>query len=85
MTRTKSGRHPDDHTIAFDLLGQIDLVARGVLSQDLQVRDGVAFLDEGRRGPVEEGRLGSCGGNTRGEAAGSEHDFRNEVDKSNKE
>lgn len=71
--RTKSSRGPDNDALSFDLLGKIDLVARGVLSQDLEVRDRVAFLDEGRRGVVEEGSLGPGGRNAGCETAGSEH------------
>lgn len=73
QSRTESSRDTDDDTLALDLLGQVDLVAGRVLHQDIQVGDGVALLDEGRRGVMEERGLGPDAGELSSETASGEH------------
>lgn len=52
-------RNPDDiSVIILELLREIDLVARGVFVEDLEVGDFVADLDEGARGGMEGSREG---------------------------
>ena len=71
---TECGGCANDDTLALDLLGKVNLVARRVLNQDVEIRDGVSFLDEGRSGVVEEGPLGQGAREGGSEAASSEHD-----------
>ena len=73
-TRTKSSRSANDNTLVLDLLGQIDLVTGGVFHEDVDVGKGVALLDEGRSGVVEEGALGEGAREGGSETAGGEHD-----------
>lgn len=70
---TESSGDANNNTLALELLGEVDLVAGGVLNKDVQVRDSIALLDEGRRGLVEEGGLGPDAGNVDSEAASGEH------------
>lgn len=72
-SRTEGSWGTDDHGLVLDLLGQIDLVAGGVLDQDVQVGNGIALLHERGRGAVEEGSLRANAGKVGGEAAGGEH------------
>ena len=72
--RTKSSRSANDNTLVLDLLGQIDLVTGGVFHEDVDVGKGVALLDEGRSGVVEEGALGEGAREGGSETAGGEHD-----------
>lgn len=64
----------DNNTLALELLGEVDLVAWGVLDEDIEVGDSVALLHEGGTGAVEEGALGGGAGNRGGQTAGGEHD-----------
>lgn len=46
-TRTESSRNTDDQPLARrELFGEIDLVARGVFCQNVEIWDLVAHLDE---------------------------------------
>jgi hypothetical protein len=74
FSRTKGGGGANDNSLALDLLGEVDLVTRRVLDEDVQVGDGVALLDEVACGAVEGGDLdaGESGGETAGEHDGSE-------------
>ena len=74
QVHTESSRSADNDTLALNLLGKVNLVARRVLNQDVEIRDGVSFLDEGRSGVVEEGPLGQGAREGGSEAASSEHD-----------
>lgn len=71
--RTEGSRNADDDTLALDLLGEIDLVPGGVLNQDVQVGNGIALLNEGGRGVMEEGGLSPDAGEVSSEPASSEH------------
>lgn len=71
---TECGGSTNDDTLALDLLGKVNLVARRVLNQDVEIRDGVSFLDEGRCSVVEESPLGQGARKGGSEAASSEHD-----------
>lgn len=73
QVHTESSRSADNDTLALNLLGKVNLVARGVLSQNFEIRDGIALLDESRRGVVEKSRLGPGGGDAGCEAASGEH------------
>ena len=67
----KCGRNTnDDHVVARrGQRGQVDLVAGGVLLEDIEVREGVADLDESRAGGVEGAGTARAEG---GEAKGAE-------------
>ncbi len=73
MSRTEGCRSADDHSLALDLLGEIDLVAGRVLDEDVQVGNGVALLDEVPGGAVEGGGpdAGDVGCDTASEHDGS--------------
>lgn len=74
-SRTEGSWRANDDSLVLDLLGQIDLVAGGVLDQDVEVGDGVALLYERGRGAVEEGGLRANAGDVGCDTAG-EHGFR---------
>lgn len=71
--RTKGGRSANDNTLVLDLLGQVDLVTRGVFDEDVEVGEGVALLNEGRGGVVEEGALGERAREGGSETTSGEH------------
>ena len=71
--RTKGGRSANDNTLVLDFPGQVDLVTRGVFHEDVEVRERVAFLDEGRGGVVEEGALGERARESGSETTSGEH------------
>ena len=73
MRRTKGSRRANDNTLALNLLGEVDLVTRGVLDQDVEIRNGVALLDESRTGVVEESTLGEGAREGVSNTASSEH------------
>ena len=73
-SRTEGSWGANDDSLILDLLGQVDLVAGGVLDQDIQVGDGVALLHERGRGAVEEGCLRANAGDVGCDTAG-EHGF----------
>lgn len=73
-SRTEGSGSANDDSLALDLLGQIDLVAGGVLDQDVEVGDSVALLHERGRGAVEEGCLRANAGDVGCDTAG-EHGF----------
>lgn len=72
-SHTEGCRGANDDTLALDLLGEVDLVTGGVLNQDVQVGDGVALLDEGGRGVMEESSLSPHARGVGSETAGSKH------------
>lgn len=72
-SHTEGRRGANDDTLALDLLGEVDLVTGGVLNQDVQVGDGVALLDEGGRGVMEESSLRPHARDVRSETAGGKH------------
>lgn len=72
MLRTESGGNADDDTLSLQLLGQVDLVAGGVLDQDVEIGDGVSLLNESRRGAVEQRPLRQGAGDG-SETTSSEH------------
>lgn len=74
--RTEGRRNTDDNGLALDLLGEVDLVTGGVLDEHIEIGDGVAFLNEGGSGVVEEGTLRQGAGKTGGETASGEHGGR---------
>lgn len=77
MARTEGCGSADDHSLALDLLGEIDLVAGRVLDEDVQVGNGVALLDEVPGGAVEGGGpdAGDVGCDTASEHDGSICDY----------
>jgi hypothetical protein len=77
MPRTEGSGSADDHSLALDLLGEIDLVAGRVLDEDVQVGNGVALLDEVPGGAVEGGGpdAGDVGCDTASEHDGSIGDY----------
>lgn len=77
MSRTEGSGSADDHSLALDLLGEIDLVAGRVLDEDVQVGNGVALLDEVPGGAVEGGGpdAGDVGCDTASEHHGSIGDY----------
>lgn len=70
---TEGSGGTNDHGLVLDLLGQVDLVARGVLDQDVKVGDSIALLHESGRGAVEEGSLRANARNVC-ETTSGEHD-----------
>lgn len=71
--RTKCSWNTDNHTLAGQFFGDIDLVAGRVFDQ-VDVGDGIADFDKGWASRVEEGRLGAEGARYGGcEAAGGKH------------
>lgn len=77
MSRTEGSGSADDHSLALDLLGEIDLVAGRVLDEDVQVGNGVALLDEVPGGAVKGGgpNAGDAGCDTASEHDGSIGDY----------
>lgn len=81
-SRTEGGWGANDNSLALDLLGEVDFVAGRVLDQNVQVRNGVALLDEAARCAVEGGGAdaGKVGGNAAGEHnCDSIQDSENEI------
>ena len=71
-SRTESCGDTDDYTLALQLIGEVDLVAGGVLDE-VQAGNGVALLDESGRGAVKESSLGARAGKVGGETTCSKH------------
>lgn len=70
---TESSRNTDNNTLALQLLGEVDLVAGGVLDEDIQVGDSVSLLDECGRSLVEERGLGANARNASSETTSGKH------------
>lgn len=73
MTHTESGGDANDDSLALQLLGEVDLVAGGVLDQDIEIGDGIALLNKRRDGVVEKRPLGQDARNASGQTASGEH------------
>lgn len=72
-THTESCGDTDDNALALELLGEVDLVARGVLDQHVQIGNGISLLHKGGCSVVEEGGLGTHTREVGSDTTSSEH------------